>query len=214
MTQYNVINAGLLASGQPEDISQVLANFNAIKAIINALKDDNIDPAAAIAIAKLAGYPADATKALFGDGTWKVTGLGQAAHVSNSVDINAVNNTITFLTFDTERFDTDTIHDPATNPGRLTCKTAGKYLVIGQVTWAAAAGGSRYTYLRKNGTDYIARVSQPPVVGDKTEQVVSTLVDLVVTDYLELGAIQDSGGTVAVSALFAYSPEFSMVRVG
>lgn len=75
MTQYNVINAGLLASGQPEDISQVLANFNAIKAIINALKDDNIDPAAAIAIAKLAGYPADATKALFGDGTWKAAGI-------------------------------------------------------------------------------------------------------------------------------------------
>jgi hypothetical protein len=54
MTAYAVINPGSLAPGQPEDISVVLSNFNAIAAIINALDNTNIAPGAAIAYAKLA----------------------------------------------------------------------------------------------------------------------------------------------------------------
>ena len=32
---YNVINASSMQTGQPEDVSQVLANFNAIAAVLN-----------------------------------------------------------------------------------------------------------------------------------------------------------------------------------
>jgi hypothetical protein len=52
---YNVVNAGSLISGQPEDISQVLANFNAIAAVLNGgLDNSNVAGAAAIAYSKLA----------------------------------------------------------------------------------------------------------------------------------------------------------------
>lgn len=71
MTAYNVVSPASLSAGQPEDVSVILANLNAIASIINGQLDNgNLSAGAAIAIAKLAGYPADATKALLGDGSW------------------------------------------------------------------------------------------------------------------------------------------------
>jgi hypothetical protein len=79
LTAYNVISPSSLAAGQPEDVSVVLANLNAIASVINGQLDNgNLSAGAAIAIAKLAGYPADATKALLGDGTWGAAGLSLA----------------------------------------------------------------------------------------------------------------------------------------
>ena len=52
---YNVVNASSLVSGMPEDISQVLANFNAIATVLNGGVDNtNINAAAAIDQTKLA----------------------------------------------------------------------------------------------------------------------------------------------------------------
>lgn len=70
MTAYNIINSTHLVNGQPEDVSDVLANFSAIAGVINALDDSNLAAGAAVSISKLAGYPTDASKFLRGDGTW------------------------------------------------------------------------------------------------------------------------------------------------
>lgn len=71
MTAYNVVSPSALVAGQPEDVSVILANFQAIAAVLNGNLDNaNIATAAAIAASKLAGYPADATKVLKGDGSW------------------------------------------------------------------------------------------------------------------------------------------------
>jgi hypothetical protein len=71
VTAYNIINPASLTAGQPEDISVVLANLQAIASIINgSLDDSNIAPSAALAISKLAGYPTDGAKVLKGDGSW------------------------------------------------------------------------------------------------------------------------------------------------
>lgn len=54
MTFYNVINAASMQGGQPEDVSQVLANFNAIAGILNgALDNNNLAPNASIDPTKL-----------------------------------------------------------------------------------------------------------------------------------------------------------------
>jgi microcystin-dependent protein len=75
MTTYNIISPTAMVPGQPEDISVVLANFTAIAAVLNGGIDNaNVNAAAAIAASKLAGYPADASKALLGDGSWGVAG--------------------------------------------------------------------------------------------------------------------------------------------
>lgn len=66
-----------MVTGQPEDITTVLANFNAIAAVINGgLDNANLMAGAAIAASKLAGYPSDVTKSLLGDGSWGVAGPG------------------------------------------------------------------------------------------------------------------------------------------
>jgi hypothetical protein len=55
MTLYTVVNPSSLAAGQPEDITQVLANFQAIQGILNGgIDNSNVNPAAALAVSKLA----------------------------------------------------------------------------------------------------------------------------------------------------------------
>lgn len=51
---YNVINPASMVAGQPEDVSQILANLQAISGVLNGgLDNSNISSAAAIARAKL-----------------------------------------------------------------------------------------------------------------------------------------------------------------
>jgi hypothetical protein len=62
MTAYNVIGAATLVGGQPEDVSQILANFQAIAAVVNGgLDDTNIAPNANIAQSKIAGLGSGST---------------------------------------------------------------------------------------------------------------------------------------------------------
>jgi len=73
MTAYNVISPASLVAGQPEDISVILANLQAIQGVLNGGIDNaNINGAAAISASKLAGYPSDLLKYLRGDGSWAV----------------------------------------------------------------------------------------------------------------------------------------------
>lgn len=83
MGAYNVVNPAALASGQPEDISVVLANLNAIAAVINGgLDNTNVAAGAALAASKIAGYPSDGSKVLAGDGTWpQLTAAGGSIYV-------------------------------------------------------------------------------------------------------------------------------------
>jgi hypothetical protein len=69
---YNIVNSPSMVAGQPEDVGQVLANFQAIQAILNGGIDDvNIRSTAAINPSKFLGYPSDPTKVLGGDGVWR-----------------------------------------------------------------------------------------------------------------------------------------------
>jgi hypothetical protein len=72
MGAFNVINRASMAGGLPENVGDVVANFDALATLLNGNLDDfNVKVAAGIAISKLAGYPADATKLLAGDASWK-----------------------------------------------------------------------------------------------------------------------------------------------
>jgi hypothetical protein len=55
-----------------------------------------------------------------------------SARVFNSADITVPDSVNSFyLSFDSEHWDTDNIHDTTTNPTRLTAQTAGKYMIKG-----------------------------------------------------------------------------------
>jgi hypothetical protein len=81
MTTYNVVSPSAMVAGQPEDVSVVLANFNAIAAILNGnLDNGNLNAAAAIVASKIA-FDATATwnPAWTSGGTQPVLGNGTLA---------------------------------------------------------------------------------------------------------------------------------------
>ena len=138
------------------------------------------------------------------------------ARVYNSANIACTNAADTLLTFNSERYDTDTIHSTASNTGRLTATTAGKYHISATVIFAASATGARGLQIRLNGTTTVAIVRTPAVAGgtDSTALTISTDYDLAATDYVELLAYQTSGGSLNAVAGGNYSPEFMMHRLG
>jgi len=117
--------------------------------------------------------------------------------------------------FDTERFDTDTMHDNVTNNTRITFTTAGKYQVSAGYHFAASAGGTyRVGYIRLNGTTSIAyRQTGPSGVVIPLRETLSTLYQFAANDYVELMVAQDSGGALDIGILTNSAPEFMAFRV-
>lgn len=135
------------------------------------------------------------------------------ARVYHSTNQSIPNGVLTALAFNSERFDTDNIHDTVTNNSRLTCKTAGKYLIIANVFFDLNTSGYRELHIRLNGTTTIGRLD---IAGTNNNRalVVSTIYDLSIDDYVQACVLQTSGGPLNVLAAGNYSPEFMMVRVG
>ena len=125
--------------------------------------------------------------------------------VYNSANISIPNNTLTALTFNSERVDTDTMHSTVTNTGRITMTTAGWYDVGGAIQWPAAAAGARAVYLRVNGTNYIAAKRLDNAA--QVDMEVSTSWQFAAADYVEVVVLQVSGGALNVVAAASSSPE-------
>ncbi len=114
----------------------------------------------------------------------------------------------TSIAFETEAWDTDSIWTlgSATQMNFTGGADAGKYLVIGQVKFAANATGYRKLKITKNvGFTLQAEVWQAAIAGGvETVMSVSMIVDITTSDYLELRVWQNSGGSLDVDeALFA-----------
>lgn len=140
------------------------------------------------------------------------------ARAYNNANISIADATLTALTFNSERYDTDTIHDTSTNSGRLTCNTAGKYLIAGHVQWGDNATGFRLIAIRLGGTTYLAIHNQMATTFNATDnatyQSISTVYELAVGNYVELVVEQISGGALNVISSGSFSPEFEMSRIG
>jgi hypothetical protein len=123
----------------------------------------------------------------------------KGCRVYNSGSQSISNATWTALTFDSEVYDTDGMHSTSTNTNRVTCVTAGKYLVWGYVTFDANATGNRYAAIKKNGTFYVIEMRSNFGSGSTTVLHVDLLIDLAEGDYVELFARQESGGSLNVN---------------
>jgi hypothetical protein len=136
------------------------------------------------------------------------------ARVYHSTFQAITNTTLTALAFNTERYDTDTIHDTVTNNSRLTCKTAGTYHIQGTISWEAAAAGTyRLCRIRLNGTTLIASSTYAPsaFAAVSNDHIVSTDYALAVNDYVELVVQHNAGaGGLQVLSTANMSPEFIM----
>lgn len=151
---------------------------------------------------------------------WAAAGGGggytQGVRAYHSADQSLASGSLTTLAFDSEYYDTDTIHDTVTDNSRLTCKTAGVYLVVAHVNFADAVGGAGYRQLaiRLNGATYIGNAQYFQSGNTGMNIGVATIAQLVVNDYIELQAAQTQGASLAVKANAQWSPEFMMQRIG
>ena len=138
------------------------------------------------------------------------------ARVYNSGAITLTTGAITALTFDSESYDTDTIHSTVANQSRLTATTAGKYCIWGNVSFATNATGVRMVKITKDGATDIAKIRAEPVsvATHPTEITISCEYQLAATNYVELYCFQSSGGNLNVEQNTDFSPVFGMRKVG
>ena len=138
------------------------------------------------------------------------------ARAYNSGNISIPNVSATVITLDSERFDTDNIHDTSSNTSRLTCKTAGKYLIAATIQWAADADGERLINIKLDGTTMIGRVrhSANSDAASPTVQNLAIIYDLSVNQYVEVWVYHNEGAALNVENETNSSPEFMMHRIG
>lgn len=112
------------------------------------------------------------------------------------------------IALDSERYDTDTMHDNATLNSRVTFTTAGIYLVTFNCAFAANATGDRSAFIRKNGSDFIAMSQRHATSTSEHGCSVSVQESFEAGEFVEAIAKQDSGGNLDLSAT-RYSPILS-----
>lgn len=138
----------------------------------------------------------------------------QRCRVFNSANISIADSSDVALTFNSERFDTDSMHSTAVDTERITFNTAGQYLVGATLRFAANATGNRIVRIRLNGTTYICEQVLPPVGGAQPARfTLNTIYDFIVTDYVEVVVFQTSGGALNVQNFGNSSPEFWAIRI-
>lgn len=140
--------------------------------------------------------------------------LTQGARVYHDAVQEIAHNTFTALAFNQERYDTDVIHDNVVSNSRLTCKTAGKYIIVANICWEFHAVGDRAVYIHLDGATRIAAIFQEASANNPIWQCVSTIYDLAVGQYVEVAVLHTAGVALDILVLGNYSPEFQMQRIG
>lgn len=129
--------------------------------------------------------------------------------VFNSANQSIANNTVTAVTYNSERWDTDTMADLGVNNTRITIQTDGYYLVTFSGRWATQAGGTRLFSIRLNGVTLIGTTQLESVGGStNVRQEVSTTYSFTAGDFIEVVAFQTSGVAVNLETAGNVSPEF------
>lgn len=130
-----------------------------------------------------------------------------AARVYNNANISIPDATSTALTFNSERYDNGAIHSTSVNTERLTCVAPGKYTVTGNIEFEATTS-TPIVRIRLNGATIIASNSGGILLS------VSTDIDLVAGDYVELLVQHTSGGAKNIVASGSILPGFMMHQSG
>lgn len=142
-----------------------------------------------------------------------------ACRVYNSTDISVPHITLTPMTFDSERFDTNSMHSTVSLTSRITFNTAGMYVVT---FCGGIVAGTDYTmvssYLRLNGGNFIGTqvVGTVAVADDHVYTTVTATYKFAVNDYVEAYVFHRNGAAAArsVKAIPNRSPEFSAAWIG
>lgn len=143
-----------------------------------------------------------------------VGGYTEGCRVYNDAAISIPNTTETNLTFNTDIYDTDTMHSIVANTDRVYVKTAGKYIFIATIDWAANVTGIRILYIKDKIGETWARDTDHSLANFTFSQQCAFIADCAVNDYFTARVYQSSGGALNVNKLPYYSPYFMAQRIG
>jgi len=136
-----------------------------------------------------------------------------ACRVYHSAAQAIATGTNTPLAFNSERYDTDSMHDTVTNNTRITFNTAGLYVVGGNVEFEPALGSYMQIGIRLNAANSIAwALITPTNVINKLN--VSAVYKFAVGDRIELMVEHSHGSNRNVTRVDGYSPEFWATWIG
>ena len=157
----------------------------------------------------------DAARKKYVDDSGGGGGYTQNVRVRRSTAQTIPTGTVTTVIFNVETFDSDNMWDVA-NPTRLTIRTAGLYLIIGDIYWASSAVGRRLIWLEHSVAGAIAtrEVHMAPTPAFVWAGQVTTLWQCAVADYIELFVFHTKGSNLAISTFTERTPSLSAVRVG
>lgn len=162
-------------------------------------------------------YETDTDRPMVWDGAaWKQLGLKYDAptcRVFNSADISIPDNTFTALTFNSERFDNDTMHSTSTNTGRITFNTAGVYVVSFTGLFQNANDYDEvFANIRLNGGSSIvtSTASNDTDTTSNPRLNATTIYKFAVNDYIEACVFQNNAANVSRNLSFENddSPHF------
>lgn len=155
--------------------------------------------------------PATGDKLAYNGTNW-VNQAFRGAQVHTSANVSIPDSTSTAVAFNTEDYDTSTIHDNVTNNTRLTVPSGvTKIRLSAGVKWANNATGRRSIVLNKNGAAFQGQGAMTVDAGASINHelnVTTGVIAVSAADYFEVIAFQDSGG--ALNVLSNESTWFSM----
>lgn len=139
--------------------------------------------------------------------------LGQGVKVYNSTNQDIPNNTMTTISWDSEVYDYDEIHDCVSNNSRLYCNTTGIYILIANLEFQVSAIGYRHVRFFKNGDSILGAITYYPVNEDMG--ICLEAIDrFEANEYVEVRVVQTSGSTLSLHMGSPDGRYFAMQRVG
>ena len=160
--------------------------------------------------------PSGATLNSAGTNTLEGIANTPAFFVALTTNVTISDNTITKIPFATEVFDTDSAYDSSTNY-RFTVPSgkAGKYYFTFQGAMGIKKDYKITIYLKKNGsyvgTEAIFTNGYQPSADDNIRSHYTTLLDLAVSDYIEMWVKININGT---SSAFLHGDSFTTFFTG
>lgn len=149
---------------------------------------------------------------------WYAAGGGAPAFggalVNKTADQTISNVTMTPIVFDGEVYDTDAIHDPATNPSRLTVPAGwSKVRLTASVRWQSNNSGNRILLFWHNGTYFPGQSMHRKLGRENSEDAIaSPVIEVTPADYFEAVVWHSRGSNLNVNGLADYVT-FAMERV-
>lgn len=160
-------------------------------------------------IARAQGLPATTARSIIvGDDIYEAVAAQDMIDLEYPPNCSAYNSTgqtittgtVTALTFDSEQFDTHTMHSTSSNTSRITVPSAGKYILMAQVVFDINSTGRRLFNFRKNGSDLFGSLDEKQTVSTGGYTVCKGLliVDAAANDYFECVVYHTKGSNLDV----------------